>query len=241
MEGVFIGMGKTESPIQKAISLCRSEDYESAVPILESIFKENDDTESGYYLALAYAQLQDYDSALSIFDSILKRLLDPPRIMQAHILLGYIYTTREMYDLAEFELIEAVDIGFDNPQAHSALGFVYFKKKDYKNALEHLKRALELNPKNANARNTLGFILAENGNTEEAIRQIRRALESDENNPAYLDSLGWAYFLRKDYFNSRRFLTRAFELSPDSKDIKEHLLSLEEVSPRKKSFTSGDV
>ena len=234
-------MEQIESQIQKAISLCRSDDYKSAVPILESVFKEKDDTESGYYLALAYAQLQDYDSALSIFDSILKRLVDPPRIMQAHILLGYIYTTREMYDLAEFELIEAVSIGFDNPQAHSALGFVYFKRKDYKNALEHLSRALELNSNNSNARNTLGFILAENGNSEEAIKQIRKALESDENNPAYLDSLGWAYFLKKDYFNARRFLTRAFEVAPDSKDIKEHLLKLEEESPRKKSFTAGDV
>lgn len=233
-------MRQNDSQIKKAISLCRGEDYKSAIVILKDIFKDNHDAESGYYLALAYAQIQDHDSALSIFDVILKKLTDPSRIMQAHILLGYIYTVREMYDLAEFELLEALSDHSGSPQAHSALGFVYFKKQNYRDAISHLEMALEINPRNANARNTLGFIYAESGNTEEAIRQIRRALDLDNSNPAYLDSLGWAYFLRNDYFNARRFLTRAFELAPDSKDIKKHLIKLEEVSPRKKPFTAMD-
>lgn len=229
-------MGQSKHDLERGIALCRNEDYKAAIAILENIFNADDDIESGYYLGLSYAQVFNYEKALSVFDNILKRLKDPLRIMQTHLLLGYIYTTKEMYDLAEFELIEATSIGVDNPQAYSALGYVYFKKGDFKIALVNLQKAIELNPKNANARNTLGYILAENGNLDEAIVQVRKALEIDENNPAYLDSLGWAYFLKNDYFNARRFLLRAFELAPDSKDIKKHLIKLEEASPNRKTL-----
>ncbi len=220
-------MEQVQSNLQKAIALCRSENYKTAIPILENIFDNDNDIESGYYLGLCYAQTFNFEKSLFIFDGILRRLEDPSRIMQTHILLGYIYTTKEMYDLAEFELLEAISIGKKNPQAHSALGYVYFKKKDFKSALNNLKIAIELNPDNANARNTLGYILAENGNLDEAIIQIRKALEIDKNNPAYLDSLGWTYLLKNDYFNARRFLLRAFELAPESEEIKLHLKQLE--------------
>lgn len=223
-----IDSGQTE--LQNGIKLFRNENYKEAIDHLRKIFETKGDIESGYHLALCYAQTQNYDKTLEVFDKIIKRLKNPLRIMQAHIIIGYIYAIREMYDLAEFELIEALNTEVENAQVHSALGYVYYKKGHSKNAITHLKKAVAINPNNANARNSLGFIIADmGGDIEEAIKEIKYALDIDSQNPAYLDSIGWAYFKKRDYSNAKRYLTRAFELSPDNKDIKEHLIKLDAI------------
>lgn len=227
-----IDSGQTE--LQEGIKLFRNENYKEAIDSLNKIFEEQKDIESGYHLALCYAQTQNYEKTLEVFDKIIRRLDNPLRIMQAHIITGYVYAIKEMYDLAELELIEALSLGIENTQVHSALGYVYYKKGNAQNAIEHLKKAVSLNPQSANARNSLGFILADMGeDIEEAISEIKYALELDSENPAYLDSIGWAYFKKRDYSNAKRYLTRAFELSPNNKDIKNHLIKLDEISSDK--------
>lgn len=227
-----IGTGKTE--LEEGIKLFRNENYKEAVDSLEKIFANKNDIESGYHLALSYAQIQNYDKTLEIFDKIMRRLDNPLRIMQAHIIVGYIYAIREMYDLAEFELSDALASGIENTQIYSVLGYIYYKKKNTKKAVDSLKKAVELDPKSANARNSLGFILADSGiNIEEGILEIKKALSIDPNNPAYLDSLGWAFFKKRDIAGAKEFLTKAFEISPANKDIREHLIELDKLGYEK--------
>lgn len=227
-----IGTGRTE--LEAGIKLFRNENYKEAIDSLEKTFESKNDIESGYHLALAYAQTQNYDKTLEIFDKIMRRLDNPLRIMQAHIIVGYIYSVREMYDLAEFELSDALSSGIENTQIYSVLGYIYYKKNNIRKAIESLRKALALDPKSANARNSLGFILADSEtNIEEGISEIKKALSSDPNNPAYLDSLGWAFFKKNDIANAKEFLTKAFEISPTNKDIKEHLIKLDQLGYKK--------
>ena len=185
-----IGSGKIE--LEEGIKLFRNENYKEAIDSLEKIFSENNDVESGYHLALSYAQMQDYDNTLEVFDKILRRLDNPLRMMQAHVIVGYIYAIREMYDLAEFELLDALSYDIENTQIYSV------------------------------------FILVDSDiNIDEGIEEIKKALHKDPSNPAYLDSLGWAYFKKKDIANAKNYLTKAFEIAPSNKDIKEHLLQLD--------------
>ena len=154
-----IGSGKIE--LEEGIKLFRNENYKEAIDSLEKIFSENNDVESGYHLALSYAQMQDYDNTLEVFDKILRRLDNPLRMMQAHVIVGYIYAIREMYDLAEFELLDALSYDIENTQIYSVLGYVYYKKKNARKAIEYLRKAVALDAESPNARNSLGFILVD--------------------------------------------------------------------------------
>ncbi len=227
-----IGTGKTE--LEEGIKLFRNENYKEAIDSLERSFENKNDIESGYHLALAYAQIQNYDKTLETFDRIMRRLDNPLRIMQAHIIVGYIYAVKEMYDLAEFELLDALASGIENTQIYSVLGYIYYKKNNIRKAIDSLRKAVALDSKSANARNSLGFILADSGiNIEEGINEIKKALNADPENPAYLDSLGWAFFKKNDIANAKEFLTKAFKMAPANKDIKEHLIKLDQLGYKK--------
>lgn len=227
-----IGTGKTE--LEEGIKLFRNENYKEAIDSLERSFENKNDIESGYHLALAYAQIQNYDKTLETFDRIMRRLDNPLRIMQAHIIVGYIYAVKEMYDLAEFELLDALASGIENTQIYSVLGYIYYKKNNIRKAIDSLRKAVALDSKSANARNSLGFILADSGiNIEEGINEIKKALNVDPENPAYLDSLGWAFFKKNDIANAKEFLTKAFKMAPANKDIKEHLIKLDQLGYKK--------
>lgn len=227
-----IGTGKTE--LEEGIKLFRNENYKEAIDSLEKSFENKNDIESGYHLALAYAQIQNYDKTLETFDRIMRRLDNPLRIMQAHIIVGYIYAVKEMYDLAEFELLDALASGIENTQIYSVLGYIYYKKNNIRKAIDSLRKAVALDSKSANARNSLGFILADSGiNIEEGINEIKKALNADPENPAYLDSLGWAFFKKNDIANAKEFLTKAFKMAPANKDIKEHLIKLDQLVYKK--------
>lgn len=227
-----IGTGKKE--LEEGIKLFRNENYKEAIDSLEKSFENKNDIESGYHLALAYAQIQNYDKTLETFDRIMRRLDNPLRIMQAHIIVGYIYAVKEMYDLAEFELLDALASGIENTQIYSVLGYIYYKKNNVRKAVDSLRKAVALDSKSANARNSLGFILADSGiNIEEGIKEIKKALNVDPENPAYLDSLGWAFFKKNDIVNAKEFLTKAFKMAPSNKDIKEHLIKLDQLGYKK--------
>lgn len=227
-----IGTGKKE--LEEGIKLFRNENYKEAIDSLEKSFENKNDIESGYHLALAYAQIQNYDKTLETFDRIMRRLDNPLRIMQAHIIVGYIYAVKEMYDLAEFELLDALASGIENTQIYSVLGYIYYKKNNVRKAVDSLRKAVALDSKSANARNSLGFILADSGiNIEEGIKEIKKALNVDPENPAYLDSLGWAFFKKNDIANAKEFLTKAFKMAPSNKDIKEHLIKLDQLGYKK--------
>lgn len=222
----------TENMLLKGVKLFYNSNYYEATSVLSKVYKENNDTEAGYYLALCYTHIKDFDNALAVFDNILSNIDHELRKMQIHIIIAYIYTIKKMYDLAEFELKEAVKFGVENVQIYSSLGYVYYKQGKVELAMAYLQKAITLEPYNSNARNTLGFILADTkSDIERGIKEIKEALETDYDNPAYLDSLGWAYLQKKDYLNARRFLTRAFENSPDNEDIKEHIRELEKIAP----------
>lgn len=221
----------SDHDLEQGIREFYNSDYEAAIKNLEKAYNQNLDPEAGYHLGLCYTQIQEFEKALATFDNVLKRIESNLRIMQIHIIMGYIYTKKEMYDLAEMELLEAENIGIENIQIYSSLGHVYYKKGNINKALSYLKKAIDMDSNNANAHNSYGFILAETDtNMEEAIKEIKYALDLDENNPAYLDSLGWAYFKKKDFFNAKRYLTKAFELAPYSEDIKKHMRTLEKIS-----------
>ncbi len=192
-------MNVNDDMLLKGIKLFYSSNYLEAISILSKLYNEDGDIEAGYHIGLCYTQIKDFDKALDVFDKIVSDITNDLRLMQIHIIIGYIYSLKGMYDLAELEIKEAVKFGVENVQIYASLGFIYYKKNQIDLAISFLRKAIALDINNANARNSLGFILADtHSDIEGGIKEIRYALELDYDNPAYLDSLGWAYLQKKD-------------------------------------------
>ncbi len=94
-------------------------------------------------LADAYRKAGLYKEAIETCKSGLEK---HPTYTSARVLLGRIYSEKEMLDEAieELKRVEAVDV--DNIMVHLMLGNVYLKKQLYPNAIEQFQKVLSLNP-----------------------------------------------------------------------------------------------
>jgi tetratricopeptide (TPR) repeat protein len=140
------------------------------------------------------------------------------------MVLGYIYNITGRFRLAEFEMKELLESGFESPQVYSALGFALFSQGKVDNSLDCYHKALDIEPGNSNALNSAGYTMAElEKELPEAVDYIRKALDAVPEHPAYLDSLGWALFKMGKMREARRTLKRAYELSSGNRAIATHL------------------
>jgi tetratricopeptide (TPR) repeat protein len=210
---------------ESGVKLYHSRRYEQALKDLREAEGEiSDSPELDYYIGLALTQLGRFEEALLPLEKVVTSHFSFLHIMQARMVLGYIYAVTGRYRLAEFEFSKVNEIGLHSSQALAALGYVLFCQKKIPESIEALKKALEIDPKNANALNSLGFIYTDmKGKADEAVSLCRQATEINPRNPAYLDSLGWALFQRGNYDEARASLRAALDASPGNKEIASHL------------------
>lgn len=79
----------------------------------------------------------------------------------------------------------------------------------------------------AAAHNNLGFLYTMNNiKLEEALEHCQKAVASNPKNAVFLDSLGCAYYKNKDTKKAIETLLKAYSISPDSRDINEHLAEI---------------
>jgi len=216
---------------ERAVKLYHSHRFEQALVALNEVEAETGATpELDYYTGLALTQLGRFEDALLALEKVVSSHFSFLHIMQARMVLGYIYSVTGRYRLAEFEFTKVSELGLQSSQALAALGFVYYAQKKVKESIETLKKALEMEPKNANALNSLGFIYAEEKiDPQKAVSLCRQAVEVAPRNAAYLDSLGWALFRVGGYDEARVLFRRALDLAPGNKEIASHMRALMDV------------
>jgi Flp pilus assembly protein TadD len=90
-------------------------------------------------------------------------------------------------------------------------------------ALQMAKRAIQKDPKNANFLDTIGWIYYKLGDYEFAKDYIARSLEVNANSAVVNDHLGDVYNAMKDIANALKYWQKAYELSPNSQNIKEKI------------------
>jgi tetratricopeptide (TPR) repeat protein len=130
--------------------------------------------------------------------------------------------------MAEYELTLLVNNGFESTQLYVTMAYAAWSQQSYTSAIEWYEKALALDPNNLTALNGLGFILADIGkDVKRGLRFCKRAVEKKPNNPVYLDSLGWAYYKDGKLAEAKKYLYRALEKKPDSKDIQDHIKAVE--------------
>ncbi len=192
--------------------------------------------ESDYYEGLILTQLGRHEEALLCLEKVVASHFSFLHIMQARMVLGYIYSVTGRYRLAEIEFTKVNELGLQSSQAFAALGYAYYAQRKVPESIDMLKKALELEPKNSNALNSLGFIYAEEQvDLGKALTLCRQAVEISPRNAAYLDSLGWAYYRLGDYGEARATFRRALDLAPGNREIAGHMRScmdrLKELGP----------
>ncbi len=210
---------------ENGVRLYHSHRFDQALKALREAETEmTDSPELDYYIGLALTQLGDYEEALLSLEKVVTSHFSFLHIMQARMVLGYIYAITGRYRLAEFEFSKVNELGLQSSQALAALGYVLYSQKKIPESIEALKKSLEIDAKNANAANSLGFIYAEeNRNLSEAVSLCRQASEAHPKNPAYLDSLGWALFRKGETAEAKTCIRKALDMAPGNKEIAAHL------------------
>lgn len=186
-----------------------------------------DSPDLSYYLGICYTNLEKYDEALLYLEQVVTRHTDILLVYQCRLILSYIYSITGRFKLAEFELRELVDAGFESAQIYGTFSYITYSQKLVDKSLEYLRKAAELEPDNPNVMNSFGYILANEGlDPEESILSCKKAVKLKSEYPAYLDSLGWAYFKAGKYTEALVYLRRAFALASSNKIIASHLRSV---------------
>jgi len=221
-------MSEREVPrdtLEKAIRHYHAHRYEQALAELQGLGEEAGGTpEADYYLGLTLTQLGRHEDALLALEKVVNSHFSFLHIMQARMVLGYIYSVTGRFRLAEFEFAKVNEMGLQSSQAFAALGYVCYAQRKVPESIEALTKALELDPRNANALNSLGFIYAEEKiDLAKALTLCRQAVEVAPRNAAYLDSLGWAYFRLANFAEARTTFRRALDLAPGNREIAAHM------------------
>jgi len=215
----------TSAALEKAIRHYHAHRYEQALAELQGLGEETGGSpEADYYLGLTLTQLGRHEDALLALEKVVNSHFSFLHIMQARMVLGYIYSVTGRFRLAEFEFAKVNEMGLQSSQAFAALGYVSYAQRKVPESIEALTKALELDPRNANALNSLGFIYAEEKiDLGKALTLCRQAVEVAPRNAAYLDSLGWAYFRLGDFAEARTTFRRALDLAPGNREIAAHM------------------
>ncbi len=169
-----------------------------------------------------------------LFDKALAQLLivieGDPGDVQAHFMLGEIYSEKNMQDemRKEFEWVLATKKGkkkyakkiqpyldmwwsrnYNN--AVRAIG-----AEDYGAAIESLQKAIALSPEKPMSYQALGVAYLNMGQAQAGIDAYEKAVELDSTEASSFVNLGRAYMNLKNYEEARQCFTRAHQLAPEN-------------------------
>lgn len=214
-----------DGALSQGIELYGSGKYQLAV---EKLLNSEEDPAKNpavsYYLGLAYTKLEKYDDALLYLEQVVTSSDNILHIYQCRMILGFIYTITERYELAKFEFNELIKGGYESPQSYAALGYIAFARKKPGRSVELFEKALDLDPGNVNAQNSLGYTLADlELELSRAETLCKHAVKSQPKNSAYFDSLGWVMFRQGKYEEAKSLLRKALDLAGNNKTIAGHL------------------
>ncbi|MGC9312623.1 MAG: tetratricopeptide repeat protein [Sediminispirochaetaceae bacterium] len=211
--------------IATAKRLYKAKRYEKALGVLLSLGdSEEDNPDVSYYLGLCYFRMGRYDDALLHLEQVVTTHPDFLHLYQCRLLLAIIYSKTQRYSLAEYEVKNLLEGGFESVQVFSVYSFILSQQGKIDESIDYIFKAMELDPENANVLNSTGYLRAEQGdNLEEALELCKRAVRLRPEEPAYLDSLGWVYFKLGKYREAHRYIKKAYQMAEDHPIIRTHL------------------
>jgi len=118
--------------IETAKRLYNAKRYEKALGVLLSL-EENDqlaesNPDVSYYLGLCYFRLEKLDEALLYLEQVVTTHPDFLHLYQCRLLLAIIYSKTKRYSLAEYEVKNLIENGYESVQAFSVYSFVLYQQ-----------------------------------------------------------------------------------------------------------------
>ena len=156
-------------------------------------------------------------------ETLLKKAVETsPLSTNAYWALASYYEKIKNYELAKYNLHEAINLSQRNYIALELLGVVYAETGDYENAVFYLKRAIEMAPPEEGgyyrANNDLGLVYSYIGDFNNSLYYLKKAIEIDpELSKAYND-LGIVYAQMGNFDAAIDEINKAIEINPYETD-----------------------
>jgi len=176
-------------------------------------------------LAIILSDIEDKEYAVFDLEDEFNLLLNPD--LEHNYELANFFKDREYYQ----ESIKYYSLALQNIKQNHFLfskildrrGTSYERLGDWDNAEKDLKESLRILPDQPHVLNYLGYSWIDRGiNIDKALEMIIRANELKKNDGYITDSLGWAFYVKKNYLDAKKFLQRAVEILPLDPIINDH-------------------
>lgn len=215
--------------LSQGVSLYEKGRYIDSLSFFLSLSKNGLDTTNTdivYYLGLCYTKLSYYEDALLYLEQVVTGDKDKNRVLQCRYILALLYINSGRKSLALFELNKLLDEDYKVPQVYSTLAHLSYLDNDTDAALTYYEKALVLDENNVCALNGEGYVLAScDKDLARALSCCKKAASLSPSAAVY-DSLGFIYYKLGLWEDSKRYLTKAFNLNTQAKEIKEHIALL---------------
>ncbi len=151
------------------------------------------------------------DEAINTLQEVVS--LDP-NIVDAHVMLGNLFTRRNLYEQAVAAYRRAIELNPDYDLAKINLAIAYRDWERYKEAEAILTEVVSRQPRNSRANFYLGDVYRRQGMYDEAIKYYKQGIEYDANSATLNAELGLGYYYQGLLSKAEQSLRRALERNP---------------------------
>lgn len=220
--------------LQQALALCNKNDFDKALPLLETAVKDNPQNSEAWRVLAQIHWLEDGDVEKAL-DELIEALRCEPRNLWALILMGNLFTkAKDDPETAENYYRRVLEYHPDNAIAINNVAAVYMERKDYDAAIPLFEKALELEKSYTNSYYGLGVCLYKKGDYKRAFEVCHEGAKLSTDRPENPE-------VRQELL--KLYLTVAGELSKQTNYMHVWLAirdELEEVDGQKIEFVEDD-
>ncbi|MFH0975841.1 MAG: tetratricopeptide repeat protein [Spirochaetota bacterium] len=219
--------------LNSAVKKISGKDYDSAIEKLSAaLVLDKENPEILYNLGICYCRLELYHTAATYLTKVRDLPLTFIDVLAVIKMLSYSLIMADDIPQAKKNINDGLKISKTDTTLLNMLGFILEKENKPDEALAVYKMIIEIDKDNSNAYNSAAYIMsANNGNLNDALLYARNALRHNPDNPAYLDTMGCLQMKKGQLDTAKRFLKKALEKLPDSREIKDHINQLLKIPP----------
>ncbi|TKJ32861.1 hypothetical protein CEE39_04750 [bacterium (candidate division B38) B3_B38] len=137
-----------------------------------------------------------------------------PNIVDAYVMLGNMFTRRNLYQRAVADYRRAIELNPDYDLPKINLAIAYKEWERYEEAAAILKEVVSRQPRNSRANFYLGDVYRRQGMYDEAIKYYQQGVEHDPNSATLNAELGLGYYYQGLLSKAEQSLRRALERNP---------------------------
>ncbi len=183
--------------IRRAETLDLEGDREAAISRLQNIVTGNPGNQEAYgVLGDILRYDQQWEAAAEAYSGIIDQLDPPrPRDWRFYYVRGISYERADMWDLAEADFLEALELNPGHPDVLNYLGYTWVDRGEHLDeALDMIERAVDLSPRNGYIVDSLGWAFYKLGRIDEAVETLETAVSLLPGDPEVNDHLGDVYW-----------------------------------------------